>query len=223
MTILFPIFGILIGIQFNSVKMIDDIPPYKNKIERQEVVELRNITQDKKEQIANLRQEINELEKEKVEDSVPLQTLKETVNKYELISGYSDVFGPGIVITIDSVSGENIAPTIEGRMYLLNLINELRVFGAEVISINDKRLVARSEITLAGNHININGQPVPPPYSVKAIGNINSFERYINHGTILFELMESDGIYSDIKFIEDIRIPALDREKPMEFSIIKSD
>lgn len=219
--IFFAVFGILVGIQLNAAISGDYASPYKSEIEVQEVVELKQSTKDMKEEIATLKEKINELEEEKLADNIPLQNLKENVDKYKFIAGYSDVSGPGIIVTIDSMSGENIAGTIEGRRHLINLVNELKVFGAEVISINNNRLVARSEITLAGNHINVNGEPIPPPYVVKAIGDIDTFERYVEHGTILFELMASDGIDSSIDFVEDIKIPALEKEKPLEFSSVK--
>ena len=163
------------------------------------------------------RSQIDTMEKERVVESVPLQKLKGNVDEYKVIAGYTNVSGPGINIVLDSNLEENIAEIIEGRKYLINLVNELKVFGAEVISINGNRLVGRSEIALAGNHINVHGKPIAPPYVIQAIGNVDRFKRYVDHGTIIFELMESNGIKSNIKFSNNIKIPASMKEKPMQF------
>jgi len=195
----------------------DFTSPYKNEIEAQEVTDLTKTTEDMKIRITDLKKQIDILEQERAIESVPLQKLKATVDEQKFLAGYLPASGPGIIIVLDSNLEKNIAEVIEGRRYLINLINELKVFGGEVVSINGNRIIGRSEITLAGNHINVHGKPIAPPYVVQAIGNVDSFRRYVEHGTILFELMASNGITSNIKFSEDVIIPALTKEKPLQF------
>ena len=55
------------------------------------------------------------------------------------------------------------------------------------------------------------------PYIIQAIGDQDSFRQYVEQGTILFELMELDGITSNIKFSDNVKILPLAREKPLEF------
>jgi len=195
----------------------DFTSPYKSEIEAQEVADLTKTTEDMKVRIKDLKKQIDELEQERALESVPLQKLKATVDEYKFLAGYSPASGPGIIIVLESNLEKNIAEVIEGRRYLINLINELKVFGGEIVSINGNRIVGRSEITLAGNHINVHGKPIAPPYIIQAIGSIDAFKRYVEHGTILFELMASNGITSNIKFSEDITIPTLTKEKPLQF------
>lgn len=52
---------------------------------------------------------------------------------------------------------------------------------------------------------------------IQAIGDQESLKQYVEHGTILFELMELDGITFNIKFSDDIKISPLAKEKPLEF------
>ena len=75
----------------------------------------------------------------------------------------------------------NIAEIMEEKRYLINLINELKVFGAEMLSINNYRIVGRTEIVLAGNHINVNGVSIAQPYIIQAIGDPNSLKRYVKN------------------------------------------
>lgn len=210
------IFGISMGIQLNTISNEDFSSPYKNEIETQELIELKKTTEDIKVKIDDFKNRVEELEKERADESVTLKKLKSTVDEYKLLAGYSSVTGPGIIIILEGSTEKNIAEIIERRRYLVNLINELRVFGSEVISINNYRIVGRSEITLAGNHININGTPIAQPYTIQAIGNKESFKRYIDKGTILFELMALDDITSNIKYSDDIKIFSLTKEKPLE-------
>lgn len=215
--IFYILFGVIIGIQINSTVGGDFTSPYKNEIEAQEVADLTKTTEDMKVRITDLKEQIDILEKERVVESVPLQKLKTSVDEQKFLAGYASASGPGIIIVLDSNIEENIAEVMEGRRYLINLVNELKVFGGEVVSINGNRIVGRSEITLAGNHINVHGKPIAPPYVVQAIGNVDSFKRYVEHGTILFELMASNGVTSNIKFSDEVTIPALAKEKPLQF------
>lgn len=211
------IFGVVIGVQLNTMMGGNFASSYKNEIEAQELIELKKTTEDMKIRITDFKNQVEELEKERAEESVPLKKLKLTVDRYKFLSGYSPVSGPGITIVLESNIEANIAEIMEGKRYLINLINELKVFGAEVLSINNYRIVGRTEIILAGNHINVNGVSISQPYVIQAIGDQNSFRQYIEHGTILFELMELDGITSSIKFSDDIKIPPLTKEKPTEY------
>lgn len=211
------IFGIVIGVQLNTMVGGDPTLLYKNEIEAQELTELKKTTEDMKVKITDFRDRVEELEKERADEDISLKKLKTIVDEYKFLAGYSSVSGPGIIIVLESSIEANIAEVMEGKRYLINLINELRVFGAEVISINNYRIVGRTEVTLAGNHINVNGTSIAQPYIIQAIGAHDSFKQYVEHGTILFELMELDGITSNIKFSDNIKIFPLTKEKPLEF------
>jgi uncharacterized protein YlxW (UPF0749 family) len=211
------IFGVVMGVQLNTMVVGDFTLSHKNEIEAQELIELKKTTESMKTKIIDFKSRVEELESERADESIPLKKLKLTVDEYKLAAGYTSVYGPGIIIVLESNIGTNIAEVIEGKRYLINLINELKVFGAEVISINNYRIVGRTEITLAGNHINVNGISIAQPYIIQAIGDQESLKQYVEHGTILFELMELDGITFNIKFSDDIKISPLAKEKPLEF------
>lgn len=211
------IFGVVMGVQLNTMVVGDFTLSHKNEIEAQELMELKKTTESMKAKIIDFKSRVEELERERADESVPLKKLKLTVDEYKLLAGYTPVSGTGVIIVLESNIGTNIAEVIEGKRYLINLINELKFFGAEVLSINNYRIVGRTEITLAGNHINVNGISIAQPYIIQAIGDQDSFKQYAKHGTILFELMELDGITSNIKFSDDIKIPPLTKEKPLEF------
>ena len=146
--------GVVIGIQLNTIVGEDSTLPHKNEIETQELTELEKTIEDMKAKVIDFKNRVEELEIERADESIPLKKLKLTVDEHKLLAGYSPVSGPGIVIVLESNIEANIAEVMEGKRYLINLINELKVFGAEVLSINNYRIVGRTEITLAGNHIN---------------------------------------------------------------------
>ncbi|GAB6086570.1 DUF881 domain-containing protein [Alkaliphilus crotonatoxidans] len=216
--IFFVLFGIMAGSHLNAnIKVQEDNYNANRETETQEVSDIIKANEEMKQRIEELSAQVEAYEKEWATENIILKKLKSDVNHYKMLSGHSPAVGPGVTVILEGVLEENIAPVIEGNKYLITLVNELKYFDAEVIAINGQRLTARSEIVFAGNHININGVPIAPPYQIQAIGDTKKLQRYIEHGTFIFEIMKNNGIRSTIQFEDEINIPAVVREKPIEF------
>lgn len=218
---LFMAYGIIIGINLSPDPMTTELTGIglTNVLETdaQEVAGLLDETEAMRQRVTNLRVTIESMETERAEDNTELQRLLANVQEYQMMAGLRSVQGPGVVILLEGIYEENIAPMVHQRKYLITLVNELRTNGAEVVSVNDHRITGRSEMTLAGNHIQVNGKPVAPPYQVKAIGDVNEFKRYVAARTFIFEFMESDGIISTITYEENMTIAGPHREKTIHF------
>lgn len=118
------------------------------------------------EQILETKQKINEYN----EKTASLEETKELLDK-ELaqtnkLVGKTNVMGEGVIITLVDNEEREIEYTD-----LLSLMNELKLAGAEAISINDKRIVNMTDIVEVNGTILINEERVTSPYTVKAIGN----------------------------------------------------
>ena len=103
------------------------------------------------------------------------EVAKQEVKDFEKYLGYTDLQGEGIVITLQ----DNDFKDIESYE-LLKLVNELKLAGAEAISINDERIVSTSDITMINNSIIlVNTRRISGPYIVKAIGDKKYLESAI--------------------------------------------
>ena len=214
----FIIVGVALVLQLEQDFNVPDEPGSPlNRIQDQEIIDLRKVNEDMRTRIVQLRQQVDEYEEESSSENLILSNLKAQVRGYRLIAGNVNVKGPGVIITIEGSTDDNIAYIVEQRRYLLNLVNELKVFGAEVISINNHRIINRSDIVLAGNHINVNATPIAPPYVIRVIGDTQNLRRYIDYRTVLFELMKRDNINYDIKFTDDVEVQPITREKSIQF------
>ena len=101
-----------------------------------------------------------------------LKILENEVKEAEGYLGYTALKGEGIVVTLKDNEIYNIDHTD-----LLRLVNELKVAGAEAVSINDERIIGASEITEINNRIIVvNTKRIAGPYVVKAIGDKKYFE-----------------------------------------------
>ena len=106
--------------------------------------------------------------KQQMKDNADATALiKNDIAENEKYLGYSDVEGEGLVITLEDNSKKEITSDD-----LLNLVNQLKLAGAEAISINDERVVNTTDITIVnGAFVFVNGKRLSSPYTVKVIGN----------------------------------------------------
>lgn len=128
---------------------------YKTKYEEVEVK-----LNDTKGRIAEYEKMITTNEKDS-------QLLEEELEQTNMLVGKTNVVGEGIIVTLSDNDEKSIEPSD-----LRTLINELKLAGAEAISINDKRVLNMTEIVeVNGGTILVNTERVSSPYIVKAIGD----------------------------------------------------
>lgn len=128
---------------------------YKTKYEEMEVK--LNDTQGR----------IAEYEKMIATNEKDSKLLEEELEQTNMLVGKTNVVGEGVIITLSDNDEKAIEPSD-----LRTLVNELKLAGAEAISINDKRVLNMTEIVeVNGGTILINTERVSSPYEVKAIGD----------------------------------------------------
>ncbi|PGT81852.1 DUF881 domain-containing protein [Metabacillus sp. B2-18] len=163
------IFGLMLGIQFQTIK---------EPVERdtRDMWQLREDLKKEQQLQAELLNEIRKYDEiiesyKKQENSNPETALKETLAVLKEEVGLTEISGEGITITIDRLFSEellgveiqNISPEL-----LKRLINELNSYGAKEISIEGRRVINSTVIR------DINGQTKMDNFS------LNSFPIKIN-------------------------------------------
>ena len=118
------------------------------------------------EKLEDSRNKITEYRNKLQSNEASEELLEEELAQTNMLAGKTNVVGEGVIVTLTDTEESSI--TVED---LLLLINELRLAGAEAISINDKRMVSNSEIVNVGDNILVNTERIVSPYIVKAIGN----------------------------------------------------
>lgn len=134
-----------------------------------------------------------------------LLQLSSEIENNEVILGKADVEGEGITISLSDASDEMQSEVVDPNDYwartvhdtdIVNVINELKVAGAEVISLNGNRITDWSSILCWGVFIELDGVKIPGPYEIKAIGNKEK----------LYSYMVGEGGYLSFLKIRGIRI-----------------
>ncbi|WP_028644350.1 DUF881 domain-containing protein [Nocardioides sp. URHA0020] len=123
-------------------------------------------------------------------------------------TGFGAVSGPGVRITVDDApNGEAVR-----AKDLALLTNGLWEAGAEAISVNGKRLTARSALFNSGDAINLTGSPpLSPPYVVEAIGDNDTLQADLidtSTGLAFSNVAEAFGFPVRMQNVDDLSLPA---------------
>ncbi|MDR0978860.1 MAG: DUF881 domain-containing protein [Lachnospiraceae bacterium] len=188
---------------------------------------LSNANSGLKDQVLKLRQKNKELHEEleshQVElESVRLQAVQNDTGDKEKeeelayankLLGFSELKGPGVVVTLDDnreISPNevlNINNYLVHEMDLIEIINELYNAGADAVSINEQRVINTTEIKCDGNIVRVNGQMVGTPIKIKAIGFPERLYPALMMPGKYLTLMIDDGVVVDIQKSENVTIP----------------
>ncbi|MCI8290915.1 MAG: DUF881 domain-containing protein [Clostridia bacterium] len=122
--------------------------------------------QDVQEQLENLR-------KNSAASSSEAQKLEKELSELNIVLGYTDVKGKGLIVTLRDSSvkdNDNFSDNVVHDLDILEVVNELFNAGAEAVSVNGQRIISTSAITCSGNVITVNNEKVAVPFVIKAIG-----------------------------------------------------
>lgn len=210
------VIGLVLSIQILTTSGSDQgglVPLAKLKDYEQSLKEVREEKEQILEEFLLLQERLTGIENEMAADDLIISGLLSDIEKYKMAAGVIDVYGPGIMVTIkDPVAIDEYFAQTSVITYnyelLLSLVNKMKEAGAEAISINENRIVHTTEISLAANNININGNATAPPYHVKAIGNPSTMENALTiRGGIIDTMKTKYNLTVDIEAMEEIIIP----------------
>ena len=191
------VLGLTMAIQFKTVTATDiaGIEIMREAELRTELASWKSKYEDATLKIEETDNKIKEYSKEIEENNNISELLNKEVSEAEITAGYTDVMGQGIIITLEDTNNSQI--TAED---LMSLLNELKLAGAEAISINDQRIVSLTDISnidykfiMVNTAKEIGKARIQSPYTIKAIGNQKYLESAISIKYGFLDSMESSG------------------------------
>ena len=172
--------------------------------------------------VEDLTEQLKRNEREKTDLIAELAKLKaenshefyaKELKQLNMYAGMLEMQGPGVTVIIDD-SKVTAKPGDNPNLYLihdddlLKVINELKAAGAEVLSINNQRIISTSEIRCAGPTVSVNNVRSAPPYVIKAIGDPQSLDASLKMRGGVIETLKFWGIQIQTKKEEKITVPA---------------
>lgn len=209
---------------------------FKSNVTYQGIITIPKLL-DLQNEIRNMEKENNKIRESLNDDAIKLAEYRASIEKtgsafstmeqeLQRMRNYSDfekVQGPGIIITLND-SQKEIGEDESVMWYLihdldiLEIVNELRIAGAEAISINEERVVATTNIRCGGPTINIDGKRHAVPFIIKAIGDPKKLEASMLAPDSYIKLyLEYSGIEVDVQKVEKVIIKGYDGDIKTKF------
>lgn len=199
----------LVLVMFMQFKIVNqtDITSIENLRESELRTELANWKSKYEEADEKYQEIIAKIEEYKTtkESNEETEKLIDTeLEQANMTLGKTDVEGQGIEIILRETNNNEINKISANN--LLEIVNALKLAGAEAISINDERIINMTDIVYINNtFIKVNGQRILAPYIIRAIGN----QTYLESG-----LLGSGGCIDELKKIgHDISIEKINKLK----------
>jgi uncharacterized protein YlxW (UPF0749 family) len=209
--IVFLIFGIVVAVQIKSglyARKTSASNALTSEALKQELVKEQEIADDLKAAIdQNLAIRNDFIDKYIIQENDV--KLAEDWERIKLSTGLSDVKGPGITIKLDDAPARQ--PDTPVNWLIIHdqdikvILNELKIAGAQAISINGERVVPMSEQLCAGPTIMINGNRYSVPYYIEVIGDPDELYDSINNSSRI-ALMREFNIRIDINKSKELKI-----------------
>ncbi len=163
-------------------------------------------------------------------EQVTKEMKSELVNN-NLFLGNEEVEGPGIIITLEDgdLDDSTIQNTSEvwSRLIhdsdVLNLVNDIKSSGAEVISINGQRIIDTSTIFCDGPFIKVNGIKVSVPFIIEVIGNQDELYKGILKEDKRLAFLRLRGINIKVEKSNNIKIFSYSGNRDVEYMAIPKE
>ncbi|HAP93429.1 MAG TPA: hypothetical protein DCM26_02240 [Desulfotomaculum sp.] len=205
------VLGLLVTFQFRATSRIaQGVPAGRDQEMAIELSRLEAEKSDSQREINDLNDKLLQATKGQKE---ALSALRGELTKARVAAGLVAVTGPGIEIILDNpqvmpqTGKASTLFTIRDED-LLRVINELRIAGAEALSINGQRIVATTEIRLAAPFINVNLTRIVPPYHILVIGNPDNLKATMDISGGVVEYLRELGARVEIQTNDQLTAPS---------------
>ena len=138
------------------------------------------------------------------------QQLKEA-EQIRLLLGDLASDGEGVRITLkdgDFDGNSNPNNYVVHESHIFSLIQELKISGAEAISVNGQRLKYNSYISCNGPVITVDGKQYPAPFVIEAVGNSNTLLKALEIPGGLIDQLLGDNVVVELSKEQEIKMPA---------------
>lgn len=170
--------------QFRTVEQTDitTLEAMRETELRAEVANWKEKYEEASKQLTDTRTKIDEYRATMENNDATADLLTKELQQANMRLGKLAVQGKGIIVTLED---SEYAQIDDYDIY--KLINELRLAGAEAISVNGIRVTALTDVkTLAPGLLHIDGNPIHSPYTIRAIGDQKYLESSITQKTYGF-------------------------------------
>lgn len=206
-------------IQFRVIEKTDiaEIEDLREAELTEKLADWKTKCEELEKQIKEKEEKIDEYKKSAETNEEASELLEKELKQSRMLLGVTKVTGDGIIITLEDNEEHEITATL-----LIELINELKLAGADAISINDERVVNITDIVeiTSGDIIMNSGKNINSPFEIKVIGDQTYLDSALNVKNSGFaDKYSKIGYKIKIEKVKDLEIPKYNGK--MELKYIK--
>lgn len=208
MTAICILFGIIIGVQYNTVQK------QKVSTENQRLSEAATAMKQLQEERDALERKNESLEqtiKEYEQGILGTDMMRREIEQLREFAGLTEITGGGIAVTMNDSSAQksgNKNAYIVHAEDILAVLNELNSAGAKAVSINGQRIVGTSAVACAGSIVTVNGVRVAAPFEILAVGDAEVLQAALKFPGGVVDSLSPWGIEINIRKESILTIPA---------------
>ena len=209
--------GFFVGYSYNIAKDRQQVSSvtssYYEQTEsyRADLIEQQERNLELEQELAQLQKKIRQYESDYNNANESYEEMYEETQQLRLALGEVASVGEGISVTLSdgsSDSSDNPNDYIVHESHIFNVIQELKISGAEAISVNGQRLKPNSYISCNGPVITVDGKQYPAPFVIEAVGNQNTLLASLELDSGVVEQLLADNIVVSIEKMAGLEMPA---------------
>ena len=214
--------GFIIGYSYNQAK--DNTKPSSLSSQlfsqeysyREELIVQQERNKELAEESNHLQEKIREYEKKFASNENEYEQLVGEAEDLRLLLG--DVPGEGKGIRVILQDGEYDRASVNPNDYIVHeshvfkVLNELKISGAQAISINGQRLKANSFIQCNGPVITVDGKQHPAPFVIEAVGDSTTLSASLNLKGGVIQQLVNENIVVTLEENQKLEMPKINEE-----------
>lgn len=180
---------------------------------REDLIQQKERNKELETELVARQQQVREIEKSLSGSEEQYESLIQEAEDLRLLLGVLPSTGEGVKVQLEDAEYDpaSVNPNdyIVHESHVFQVLNELKISGAEAIAINGQRLQANSYIKCNGPVITVDGKQFPAPFVIEAIGDPGVLVPSLQlTGGVLDQLL-NDNIVVTIEEKSKLQMPAL--------------
>ncbi|WP_017379356.1 DUF881 domain-containing protein [Paenisporosarcina sp. TG-14] len=185
----------------------------KEESYREDLIHQKERNKELENELLTRQLEVREIEKSLSGSEEQYESLIGEAEDLRLLIGMLPATGEGVKVQLQDAeynpASVNPNDYIVHESHVFQVLNELKISGAEAITINGQRLHANSYIKCNGPVITVDGQQFPAPFIIEAIGDPSVLVPSLQLTGGVLDQLVNDNIVVTIEKKSKVQMPAL--------------
>ncbi len=186
---------------------------------REDLIEQQERNRELSDEIGIKQEEIQAYERSFLTQEEDHAHLVEEAKDLRLLLGVVPAKGQGIRVTLMDADYDPIVQNpndyIVHESHIFKVMNELKIAGAQGISINGQRIKENSYIKCTGPVIMIDGKTFPAPFVIEAVGEMDILHESLHLKGGVIDRLLLDNIVVTTEQIKNLHLSAVGEEASM--------